>query len=324
MNVDERQNRTVDPVFDRSVGAYLHSVPAAFAVSHLRFLHNEGFDDVGDLSVERWNVDVRFDVVQGAANIRREHVQDAPRFRREAADTPFGVEYENRDVDDREKVDEITVDLVRFLVAIPELFVDRRQLFVGRLKLLFRRFELFVHALQLFVSRDELFVRRAEIVGRPHVLVDEELQILLGCRELVLQLGNAQIAGERLRRAAGRCGRRDVGQHVGVRHEARGVLEEDEVEWLSHLGQAGERDDDDVAGGANAGVEFDAVLAGRDHFLSRPRDRRAQRAEQATACHLDEVVLRLARGCLQVSAGLSGKMHDLQAFVDEHPRWCVA
>ncbi len=130
VDVDERDHRAVDPVVGRPVGTDLHPVEAALAVLHLGLLQRARGDRFRDPLVEIRDVNVRLDVVDRPAQVRREDVHQAAGLGREAADAPLDIEDHHRQIDGVEEVDEIGVDLLQFLVAAVQLVVDGDQLLV--------------------------------------------------------------------------------------------------------------------------------------------------------------------------------------------------
>ena len=111
----------------------------------------------------------------------------------------FGVKRRMRRSPSRMRIGTSTVDRMfsrsllisaDLLVASVELVVDGRQLLVGGLELFLGGLQLLVHALKLFVARDELLVGRVEVVVGAVLVVDERLQVFLGRRQLVLELGD--------------------------------------------------------------------------------------------------------------------------------------
>ena len=110
VDVDERQDGAVDLVVGGLVGADLHPIPAPVAVLDLRLLHHHRVDDLGDLPIEIGDVDVGLDVVERAADVGGDDVQDAARLGREAADAAFAIEDDDRDVDGGEQVQQVAVD----------------------------------------------------------------------------------------------------------------------------------------------------------------------------------------------------------------------
>ena len=160
------------------------------------------------------------------------------RLGREAADAALAVEDDDRDVDGAEQVDEVAVDLGDLVVAAVQLVVDGGQLLVGRLELLLGGLELLVHALELFVAGDELLVGRAELVVGPAVLLDERLEVLLGRRELVLELGEPPVARRAQSTRGAACGRRRWRRRRPARASSNSTTKSGSLT----SGQAGERE----------------------------------------------------------------------------------
>ncbi len=173
IDVHQRQDGAVDTVVGRPVRPDLHAIPATVVILDLRFPHGHRVDDPGDLLVEIDDRYVGLDVVEGAADVAGEDVQDPARVRRVPPDPPLHVEDEDRNLHCPEHVHEIAVDLGHLLITVMQLVVDGGELLVGGLKLFLRRLQLLVHTLQLFIAGDELFVGRAEIVVGAALLCDQ-------------------------------------------------------------------------------------------------------------------------------------------------------
>ena len=246
VDVDEGQDGAVDLVVGVLVGPNLHPIPVALPVLDLSLCRRHRVDDLGDPFVQIGDFDVRFDIVERAADVRLDDVQNASRLGREAADPPLAIEDDDRNVYGYEQIQEIAVDQADLLVPDLKLVIDGGQLFIRRLQLFLRRLQLLVHALELFVARHQLLVGRAEIVIGASVLLDESLQVLLGRSELVLQARNPSVIFFRLlghASSGGGCLRRP-GAVTRVRER---VLEQHDEQRLGQARIAAERKDEKVA-----------------------------------------------------------------------------
>ena len=80
VDVDERQDGAVDLVVGRLVGPDLHPVPAAVRSWTSDSCIDDRLDHLGDLLVQVGHLDVRPDVVERAAHVGGQDVQDAARL----------------------------------------------------------------------------------------------------------------------------------------------------------------------------------------------------------------------------------------------------
>jgi hypothetical protein len=70
-------------------------------------------------------------VVNRAADVGGQEVEDGPRLRRETADAPISIDDDDRDFDAGEDVDEVAVGGVEFGVPRLYLLVESGELLVG-------------------------------------------------------------------------------------------------------------------------------------------------------------------------------------------------
>ena len=84
VDVDERQDGTVEPVVRGGIGADVHAEPTAGGIAHLPLAWLARLHHVGDPPVHVRYVYVELDVVDGAARVRRDEVDERSSVRRES------------------------------------------------------------------------------------------------------------------------------------------------------------------------------------------------------------------------------------------------
>src|SRR5258708_9507631 len=109
-------------------------------------------------------------------------------MRSETANSKIASHHDNRDIDARQQVGQIVVDLRKLRIPAHHLFIEGGQLLVGGLQLFFGGQKLFIGALKLLVARLNLFVGGLELFGGRLLFFDDRLQVQLRGAELLLEL----------------------------------------------------------------------------------------------------------------------------------------
>ena len=122
---------------------------------------------------------------------------------REAANREIAADHDHSEIDAGEKVGQIVVDLIDFLIAVAQLVVDGAQLLVGGLQLFLGCFQFFVGALEFFVAGKDLFVGGLQLFIGGLLGFDDRLEVFLGGRELLLEPGDSSGNGLGFARVTG-------------------------------------------------------------------------------------------------------------------------
>ncbi len=312
VDVEEREDRALDPIVHRAIRARPQQIPVAFAVLDLALAADGGVDDLpGDVGEIRHR-QVGLDVPDRASDVRGNQVQQLLRLGRVSAQPSVGPQHDDRDARPLQGVLKVVVEVRQLRVPVLELLVDGRQLLVGRLELLLRGLELLVGRLELLVRRKDLLVGALELLVRRFLLLDDRLQVVLGGRQLLLELHDVLVIdgasapgllfrGRRPRGPAPRVGLFEEHQEVPAAASLR--LQRDDFEV--HLAEVAVLPD------------VESFLADGPPAPSRLEDRAAELDEQALAGHLEDVEARGAGRGFEVRARLSPKLNDLEGVVDQ-------
>ena len=154
-------------------------------------------------------------VMNRAAHVRRDQVEQLDGRGRELPDVEGGVEEQRGDVRAGEQVVEVVRGGLQLRHLLFKLVVERRQLLVERLELFLRGLQFLVARLQLLVHRHGFLVRCLEFLVRALQLLDGAIEFQPGFLKLALQLPDVLLLG---RSRTGRLGGRFLDFGSALKH----------------------------------------------------------------------------------------------------------
>jgi hypothetical protein len=263
--------------------------------------------------IEILDRNARLDVRDRTADVGIDEMQDLGYGRREIHHAQFIVQKHGCDLGALQEVLEIAGGAGQLVHAVSKLAIDGSQLLIDRLQFLARGLQLLVGRLQLFIERLIFLVGRLQLLVRALKLLDRCLQALARGTQLAFEMLDVFSPHQGIRAA-----------FLISRMASRTILEKD-----NQIAMADRRIENRLDGD----IDQNAVAIHPElHMFHMSCLAGFQRAAQHGTQLEPKVAMNQAKKVetcgprcrLDIAAGASGKMQDLEIFVRNHVSGSVA
>ena len=194
-DVVEGDHHALDAVVAGAVGKRPAHEPPPVLRLHLLILGHELLQHLLAVGQQVGHAELGGDVLDRAAHVRGDQVEQLDGRGRELPDVEGGVEEQRGDVGAGQQVVEVVGGGLQLRHLLFKLVVERRQFLVERLQLFLRGLQFLVARLELLVHRHGFFVRSLEFLVRAFQLFDRAVEFQPRFLEFPLQLPDVLLLG---------------------------------------------------------------------------------------------------------------------------------